>query len=107
MSMGITMQSFMGIRHSIEFWRSAENPPPSPENHPLAAENHPPSAKNHPPSVVNISPQQKILPSSAKIPEIQVQGVFFLKSINNLFLYFSFVRHVHGDHHAKFRGSRT
>jgi hypothetical protein len=104
MSMGITMQSFVGIEHSVDFWRSAENPPPSPENHPLAAKNHPPSAENPPPSVVNISPQQKILPSSAEIPEIQ--GVFFLKSINNLFLYFSFVRHVHGYHHAKFRGNR-
>ncbi len=54
MSMGITMQSFVGIEHSVDFWLSAENPPPSAENHPLAAENHPPSA-------VNISPQRKIL----------------------------------------------
>ncbi len=103
--MGITMQSLVGIGHSVDFWRSAENPPPSPENHPLAAENRPPSAENPPPSVVNISPQQIILPSSAEIPEIQ--GRLYLKSINNLFLHFSFVRHVHGDHHAKFRGNRT
>ncbi len=103
--MGITMQSFMGIEHRIDFWRSAENPPPSPENHPLAAENHPPSAENPPPAVVNISPQQKILPSSAEIPEIQ--GRLCLKSINNLFLHFSFVRHVHRDHHAKFCGNQT
>ncbi len=70
--MGITMQSFVGIGHSVDFWRSAENPPPSPENHPLAAENHPPSAQNPPPS--------------AEIPEIQ--GRLCLKSINNLFLHF-------------------
>ncbi len=103
--MGITMQSFLGIGQGVDFWRSVENPPSSLENHPLAAENHPPSAKNPPPSAVHISPQQKILSSSAEIPEIQ--GVFFLKSINNLFLQFSFVRHVRGDHHAKFRGNQT
>jgi hypothetical protein len=32
MSMGFTMQSFVGIGHSDDFWRSAENPPPSAEN---------------------------------------------------------------------------
>ncbi len=56
-SMGITMQSLVRIKHSVDFWRSAENPPPSAENHPLAVENHPPSAKNPPPSAVNISSQ--------------------------------------------------
>ncbi len=59
--MGITMQSFVGIRHSVDFWHSVENPPPSPENHPLVAENHPLSAENPSPSAINISPQQKIL----------------------------------------------
>jgi hypothetical protein len=33
MSMGITMKSLVGIEHSVDFWRSAENPH-------LAAENH-------------------------------------------------------------------
>jgi hypothetical protein len=28
MSMGITMQSFVGIGHSVDFWRSAEILPP-------------------------------------------------------------------------------
>jgi hypothetical protein len=104
MSMGITMQSFVGIGHSVDFWRSVENPPPSPENHPLAAENHPPSAENPPPLAINIFSAKNSHPS-AEIPEIQ--GRLCLKSINNLFLYFSFVRHVQWDHHAKFRGNRT
>ncbi len=64
MSMGITMQSFVGIEHSVDFWRSAENPPPSAENHPLAAENHPPLSGKYLPSAENPHP-------SAEIPEIQ------------------------------------
>jgi hypothetical protein len=58
MSMGITMQSFVGI--GVDFWRSAENPPPSPENHPLAAKNHPPSAQNPPLSAENHPPSAGI-----------------------------------------------
>jgi hypothetical protein len=48
MSMGITMQSFVGIEHSVDFWRSAENPPPSAEIIPSQQK--------------IIHPQQKILP---------------------------------------------
>ncbi len=93
--MGITMQSFVGIGHSVDFWRSAD----------LAAENHPPPAENPPPSVVNISPQQKILTLQQRYLRYKV--VFVKNQSIYLFLHFFLVRHVHGDHHAKFRGNRT
>jgi hypothetical protein len=102
--MGITMQSFVGIRHSVDFWRSAENPLPSAEIIPSQRKiiplqrKIPPFSGKYLPSAENPHP-------SAEIPEIQ--GHLCLKSINNVFLHFSFVRHVHGDHHAKFRENRT
>jgi hypothetical protein len=65
MSMEISMQSFLGIGHNVDFWRLAGNPPPS-------SENPPPSAENHPPSVVNIPPQQKILPPHRSYPRYKV-----------------------------------
>ncbi len=65
-------------------------PPPSRKSSPLSGKS-PPSAENpHP---------------SAEIPEIQ--GRLCLKSINNGFLHFSVVGHVHGIHHAKFCRNRT
>jgi hypothetical protein len=64
MSMGFTMQSFVGIGHSADFWRSAENPPPSAENPPPLAENLPPSAENPPPSAKISSLSRKSSPVS-------------------------------------------
>jgi hypothetical protein len=69
---------------------STPPPPPSRKSSPLSGKS-PPSAENpHP---------------SAEIPEIQ--GRLCLKSINNGFLHFSVVGHVHGIHHAKFCRNRT
>ncbi len=61
MFMGITMQSFVGIGRSVDFWRSAENPPPQQKIIPLQQKIIPPQRKIIPPSVVSISPQQKML----------------------------------------------
>ncbi len=104
MSMGITIQSCLGIVHSVHFWYSAENLPPQwnilpPQQKiiPLSKKSYPLSSK-YPPSAENSLPL-------AKIPEIQ--GHLCLKSINKVFFHFYFVGHVHVDHHAKFRGNRT
>jgi hypothetical protein len=61
MTMGITMQSFVGIGNSVEFWRSAENPPPRWKILPpqQKIKNLPPSAKNLTPLAVILSPQQR------------------------------------------------
>jgi hypothetical protein len=80
MSMGITIQSCLGIVHSVHFWCSAENLPPQRNILPLSRKSSP-SAKNHTPSAENSLPL-------VKIPEIQCR--LCLKSINNVFFAFLF-----------------
>ncbi len=77
--MGITIQSFVGIGHSVDFWAlsgksspSAENPPPSAKNSLHSAEKHAPLAENLPPPAVNIPPQQKILSTQQRYPRYKV-----------------------------------